>query len=135
MNTPPARPAAPVVNGLFLWTLLLLGYAGAIGFATVWLRHRISVTANSGKILEQRAVELQRSVNEVAAGIATAESPEQLQRQNIVLGIKLVRPREEQVIRVHDAVESRLAAKRLGPLLGANEGGGSGPASSASFPP
>jgi hypothetical protein len=109
-----------MLNGLFLLTLLLLAYVGAIGFATVWLRHRISVTANAGKVLEQRIVELQRSVNEVTAEIATAESPEQLQRQNIVLGLHLVRPREEQVFRVSDGVEPRLAAKRFGPLLGVN---------------
>jgi cell division protein FtsB len=108
------KPSRSVVNSLFVLTLFMLGYLGAIGFGTVWLRHRISVTANSNKVLEAQIIEAQRRVGEVVAEVATLQSPEQLLRQNTLLDLNLVRPREEQVVRVRDDVERRLTAKRYG---------------------
>jgi hypothetical protein len=110
-----------VVNGLFVVTLVMLAYLGAIGFGMVWLRHSISVSANNNRGLEQQIAELQREVNEVSAEIAYALSPEQLIRKNIDFGLNLVRPHEQQVFRVTVDVERRLATKRYGRFYTANE--------------
>lgn len=112
MRTSRRRPA-PVVNGLFVFTLVLLAYMGAIGFGMVWFRHQISVTANSNRDLEKQVREVQREVNEVAAEIAFELNPEQLIQKNAMFGLNLVRPHERQVFRVTDDVERRLAGKRF----------------------
>lgn len=108
---------ASVVNGLFLLTLVMLGYTGAIGFGTVWLRHQISVSANESKQLEQQIADLQRRLNETSAEIAFERSPEQLIRRNELLGLNLVRPTEDQVVRATGDVERRLAEKRFDRLF------------------
>jgi len=113
------KPAASSLNSVFLLTLVLLAYLGAIGFGVVWLRHNISVTANANKALELRTMEVQRRLAEVSAEVATATSPEQLLRQNAQLQLDLVQPREEQVKRPPGDVERLLAAKRLGRLFAA----------------
>jgi hypothetical protein len=118
---PNHRRPASVLNGLFVVTLVMLAYLGAIGFGMVWLRHQISVTANSNRGLEQQMIELQRDVNEVAAEIAYALNPEQLIQKNVIFGLNLVRPHEQQVFRVSVDVERRLATKRLGHYYTANE--------------
>ena len=115
------RRSASVVNGLFVVTLVMLAYLGAIGFGMVWLRHLISVSANSNRGLEQQIIELQREVNEVSAEIAYALNPEQLIKKNTMFGLHLVRPHEQQVVRVSLDVERRLATKRYGHYYTANE--------------
>ena len=62
-----------------------------------------------------------RRLDEATAEVAYAESPEQLLKQNAALGINLIRPREDQVIRAEDDVERRLAAKRFGQLFSTAE--------------
>lgn len=111
------RRSAPVVNGLFLGTLVLLAYLGAIGFGMVWFRHQISVAANANRGLEQQIVEVRRDVNEVGAEIAYALNPQQLIRKNAEFGLNLMRPRESQVRRVTEDVERRLASKRFQQLF------------------
>jgi hypothetical protein len=110
-----------VVNSLFLLTLFMLAYMAAIGFGTVWLRHEISITANTNKVLEAEIADAQRRLDETTAEVAFAESPEQLLKQNTALGIHLIRPREDQVIRASDDVERRLAAQRFGQLFSTTE--------------
>jgi hypothetical protein len=117
MKSDRKNPPVSVVNGLFLLTLVMLGYTGAIGFGTVWLRHQISVSANESKQLEQQIADLQRRLSETSAEIAVARSPEQLIRQNELLGLNLVRPTEEQVVRATGDVERRLAEKRFDQLF------------------
>ncbi|BET69555.1 hypothetical protein ASA1KI_44730 [Opitutales bacterium ASA1] len=112
-----SKPKGGVVNSLFLLTLFMLAYMAAIGFGTVWLRYEISVTANTNKGLESEIADVQRRLLEVGAQVAGAQSPEQLLRQNRELGINLVRPREDQVVRETEDVERRLAAKRFGLLF------------------
>jgi hypothetical protein len=111
------KPGPSALEGVFLLTMGLLAYLGAIGFGVVWLRHHISVTANAAKTVQVRAAEAQRRLAEVSAEIATAASPEQLLRRNEQLRLGLVQPREEQVKRPREDVERLLAAKRLGRLF------------------
>lgn len=109
-----------MVNSLFLLTLLMLAYAGVIGFGKVWMRHQVSVSANASKVLEQEIADVQRRLADLSAKIAVARGTDQLLRLNTQLGLNLVQPSEEQVIRTRDDVELRLAAKRFERLLSAN---------------
>ncbi|RME67778.1 MAG: hypothetical protein D6781_12480 [Verrucomicrobia bacterium] len=104
-------------GSVLLLTIALICYAGGIGFAAVWLRHEISVTANNIKVLEQKIADVQRRVDEAAAEVAEARSPENLIRLNQELGLNLVQPDERQVIRITENVERRLAAKRFDRLF------------------
>lgn len=106
------KTAASPVNRLFLATLLLLAFAGSIGFATVWLRHQISGVAESNRLLQARIVEVQRRTAEANAEIAGALNPEVLLTQNSNLRLGLAMPRDHQIVSVVDAVEVRLASKR-----------------------
>lgn len=124
MYATPNRPAS-LVNGLFVLTLCMLAYLGAIGFGTVWVRHEISVTANTNRLLEQQIIDVQRAVNETSAEIAYALNPDQLIQKNVTFGLHLVRPSEQQVFRITDDVERRLSAKRFSQFYTAQEGRGS----------
>jgi hypothetical protein len=106
-------PSAPAtLNRLIAFSLLLLLFAGSIGLGAVWVRQEISQTANRNRFLERRLADLGRRLDEVAAEIAVASSPEALQRQNELMRLGLVRPREEQVQRVDVSPELILVAKR-----------------------
>jgi hypothetical protein len=120
-----------MLNGLFLFTLGLLAYGGAIGFGMVWLRHQISVTANANSALDERIIRLEREFESVAAEVSTARSPERLLRKNEEFGLGLVRPREEQVRRVQVDVERQLAARRFDRTFAAGHEGVAGEAREA----
>ncbi len=100
-----------LLNRLLVITILFLVFAGSIGFATVWLRHQISVAANNNKMIELRLTDLQRRVSEVNAQVAVAVSMENLLSKNDDLNLGLMRPLEDQVVRIHEDVEMRLAKK------------------------
>ena len=120
MSAARAKSRASGTGALAVMTLLMVGYIGAIAFATVWLRHRISVAANASRALEVQMAEVQRKIDGVNADIARAESPAQLLVQNTALGLNLVRPNEQQIVRTSDDVERRLATKRFNQLLSTN---------------
>lgn len=120
MSAKHTKARSSSAGALALMTLLLVGYIGAIAFATVWLRHRISVAANASRALEVQMAEVQRKIDGVNADIARAESPAQLLAQNTALGLNLVRPGEQQIVRTSDDVERRLATKRFNQLLSRN---------------
>lgn len=119
MSTVSAKQRPAGAGALAVMTLLMVAYVGGIAFATVWLRHRISVAANASRALELQIAEVQRRIDGVNAEIAGAESPARLLEQNLVLGLNLVRPAEAQIVRTSDDVERRLAAKRFDRLLAA----------------
>ncbi len=117
MSKTQGRIRSAGTGALAIMTLLMVGYIGAIAFTTVWLRHRISVAANASRALEVQMAEVQRKIDGVNADIARAESPAQLLVQNTSLGLNLVRPGEQQIVRTSDDVERRLATKRFNQLL------------------
>lgn len=106
------RPAHTTLNRILLFSFILLVYAGAIGFGTVWLRHQIAVAADENKVIEQRIVEIERSLSEVDAELAACLSPEFLIMRNLELDLRLARPSESQIVRISDDVEIRLVTKR-----------------------
>jgi hypothetical protein len=105
-------PAHSLVNRLIALTLLLLVFAGSLGLGAVWFRQEISQTANRSRSLEGRIADVERRLDEVNAQVAAAVNPESLLRQNDVMRLGLVAPREIQVVRVAGSAELRLAAKR-----------------------
>ncbi len=106
------RPAHVALNRILFFSFVLLVFAGAIGFGTVWLRHQIAVAANENKVIEQGIVEIERSLSEVDAELAATLSPEFLILRNQELDLRLAPTSESQIVRISDDVEIRLATKR-----------------------
>ena len=86
---------------LLVAALVVLGAGGGLGFAIVDLRHKISVSANTARVLEQRVVETERRIAEVGGAIAAEQSPDVLARRNQALSLGLVPP-----VVVRDEIES-----------------------------
>ncbi len=108
------------INQLLVYTLVMICFSGSIGIGTVWLRQQIAQTANSIKQLQTRSVEVERRLAETDTLIASEQSPELLQRRNVDWNLGLVQPREQQVVRVNESVEQRLATKRNSELFSLN---------------
>lgn len=107
---------------LLFAALVVLGAGGSLGFAIVDLRHDISVSANTARVLEQRIAETERRIAEVGGAVAAEQSPEVLAARNQSLELGLLRPSDAQVVRVNGSVERRLAAKRNAEILAYGEG-------------
>jgi hypothetical protein len=99
------------VNQLLIYTLVMICFSGSIGLGTVWLRHQISVTANTARVLESRIAEIERHIAETNTQIAGEQSPDVLARRNREWALGLVPPQNTQVVRVTGSPEQRLAAK------------------------
>lgn len=119
MNT---KVSSAFATQLILAALVVLGAGGGLGFAIVDLRHDISVSANTARVLEQRIVETERRLAEVGGAIAGEQSPDVLAARNQSLGLGLVQPGEAQLVRVGGSMERRLAAKRNAEILADSEG-------------
>jgi hypothetical protein len=119
MNTRLPRAFA---TQLLVAALVVLGVGGGLGFAIVDLRHQISVSANTSRVLEQRVVETERRIAEVGGAIAAEQSPDALARRNQSLGLGLVPPVEARLVRVDESATTRLAAKRNAEIFAAENG-------------
>lgn len=120
-------PANALVNKLLALTLLLLVFAGTLGLGAVWVRQEIFQTANRSRVLQNRIADVERRLDEVNADVATALNPDALMRQNSVMRLGLIAPREQQVERVAISAELRLASKRSREIFAGS------PASTVSF--
>lgn len=107
-------------NRLLIATVMLLVFAGTIGLATVWLRHQVSEVAAANRNAQIRIADIDRRIAEANALVAASLSPDVLLRQNTRLHLGLVAPRENQIIRVDEEVEIRLASKRNAELYTTN---------------
>ncbi len=105
-------PANALVSKLLALTLLLLVFAGTLGLGAVWVRQEIFHTANRSRVLQGRIADIERRLDEVNADVATALNPDALMKQNQVMRLGLIAPREQQVERVAISPELRLASKR-----------------------
>jgi hypothetical protein len=119
MNTRLPRAFA---TQLLVAALVVLGAGGTLGFSIVDLRHKIAVSANTSRMLEQRSHEFERRIAEVGGFIAAEQSPDVLARRNQSLNLGLVAPVEARLIRVDESVTSRLAAKRNAEIFAAESG-------------
>ncbi len=100
------------VNQLLVYTLVLICTSGSAGLGVVWLRHQMSATAGLVQREEQRIRELERRIAETSAAIEEEQSPAVLAQRNQQWALGLVPVREEQVLRVSQDPELRLASKR-----------------------
>ncbi len=100
------------VNQMLVYALVLIGFGGSMGMGAVWLRHQMSVTAETNRRLESKIVATERLLVEKTAAIEQEQSPDVLKSRNQMWGLGLVPPTEPQVCRVREDVTSRLAAKR-----------------------
>ncbi len=108
------------VNQLLVYTLAMIVTSGSVGLGAVWLRYQIAATANHIKQTEARIDDCQRRLDETVTAIETEKSPDVLRHRDEELNLGLVEPKEMQVNRVEEDVESRLAAKHNRSLLTEN---------------
>lgn len=126
--------AAKLVNRLIAMVLFLLVFAGSLGLGAVWMRGEISRTANHSRALEGRITDVERRLDEVNAQVASAVNPDALLRQNGLMNLALVSPREIQVVRVPESPELRLAAKRNRDVFNLSTASVASPASASNRP-
>jgi hypothetical protein len=100
------------VNQLLIYTLVTICLSGSVGLASVWMQQQIATASNSIKQLETQAGELERRRGEINAEIATEQSPVRLDQRNKAWSLGLVQPSEQQIERVYESPERRLARKR-----------------------
>jgi len=100
------------VNQILAYSLVAIGAGGSIGLGSVWMRHQISIAANSSRAIEARIAEVERHSEEVRTAIAREQDDSVLLRRNQEWGIGLVRPLQDQVQAVTVDPMARLAAKR-----------------------
>ena len=109
MKPPPAHAH---INRLIALILLLLVFCGSLGLGAVWVRQNMSQTANRSRALVTKITDVERRLDEVNAEVASAVNPDALLRQNQVMRLALVTPREVQVVRIAGSPELNLATKR-----------------------
>ena len=102
------------VNQFVIYTLLTICFTGSIGLGTVWMRHRISITANANKVLEARLAELKRHLAETNTAIEIQQSPAVLRQRNASMNLGLSLP---EVQSVTESPTLRLVAKSSRALL------------------
>jgi hypothetical protein len=106
------------INQFMVYALVAICGSTSIGLGTVWMRHQISVEANSNKILEASIAELDRRIEETDAAISAEQDPAVLNRRNTEWRLGLVAPAETQVRRVTEDPVSRLAGIQNRKLFG-----------------
>lgn len=106
------------VNQLLVYTLVMIGFSGSIGLGTVWMRHQISVTANTNRILDARLAAVERHLAETTTAAESERDTHVLLRRNTEWRLGLVPPSQEQVVHVGEDPVMRLAAKRNRGLFG-----------------
>lgn len=100
------------VNQLLVYTLVMIGFSGTIGLGTVWMRHQISITANSTKQLAARIADVERHIAEATTAAETERDPNVLLRRNAEWKLGLVPPSQDQIVHVPEDPVTRLASKR-----------------------
>jgi len=118
------------VNQLLVYTLVMIGFSGSIGLGTVWMRHQISVTANSNKQLDARIAAVERHLAETITAAEGERDTQVLLRRNAEWKLGLVAPNQAQIVRLGEDPVMRLAAKRNAGLFG-----DSAPAAAAVYVP
>lgn len=100
------------VNQLLIYTLVMIGFSGSIGLGTVWVRHQISITANTTKQLALQIADVERRLAETTAAAESERDPNILLRRNTEWRLGLVPPSQEQIVHVAEDPVMKLAAKR-----------------------
>lgn len=116
------------VNQLLVYTLVMICFSGSIGLGTVWMRHQISATANSAKVLDSRCNEIERQINQMRAAVEREQDPAILKLRNDQWNLGLVQPAPQQIAYLAEDPVMRLAAKHNRDLFNND-----GPSATVSF--
>ena len=60
------------VHQLVVYSLATIVVGGGMGLGSVWMRHQISLTANTNRILESQIAEVRRHSEEIRTAVAEA---------------------------------------------------------------
>ncbi|MFM1851117.1 MAG: hypothetical protein RIS54_801 [Verrucomicrobiota bacterium] len=99
------------VNQLLVYTLVMFCFSGSIGLGTVWMRHQISLSANTAKVLEAKLTETERRINETRAAVERAQDPAMLKLLNDQWRLGLFPPEPQKTATIDVDPVMRLAAK------------------------
>ena len=99
------------VNQALLGLLVTIGFGGTVGLGTVWMRHQISVVADTNRALEQQYREVERHVAELSAAVESELSPDVLRTRNQTMQLGLVELTQAQINPVAVDPILRLAAR------------------------
>lgn len=82
------------VNQLLVGLLVTIGFGGSIGVGTVWMRHRVSVLADTNASLTKQLTEVERRILDVNARVEEAMGLDVLRTKNesMRLGLKEMSP-------------------------------------------
>ncbi|MDO8540940.1 MAG: hypothetical protein Q7S40_10935 [Opitutaceae bacterium] len=85
------------VNQFFVGLLVTLCFGGTVGLGTVWMRHQISITAKTNRMLLASIDELERHLAEKIALVESEQSPGNLRHRNEDFRLGLVAMSDPQV--------------------------------------
>ncbi len=104
------------VNQLVLCVLVTFAVAGSTGLGTVWMRNRISTTANANRALAAELARIERLIDERKTLIETEQAPEKLRALNATMQLGLVPMSDVHVEHVAESTTDRLG-QRAGQAL------------------
>ncbi|MEY4938743.1 MAG: hypothetical protein RIQ93_478 [Verrucomicrobiota bacterium] len=99
------------VNQVLVCLLVTIGFGGSIGLGTVWMRHQISITANSKRLLSAELAALKRLTEETNALVEVEQRPEVLRQRNADWRLGMAPVSEGQVAHVTEDLVRRLRAR------------------------
>jgi hypothetical protein len=105
------------VNQLLVWLLVTICSGGSIGLGTVWMRHQISITANTNRQLTDEIAKLERLIDARKSEVVREQAPAVLRQRNQLMRLGLVEVDDRRVIRVTEDPVQRLVARRNRELL------------------
>src|SRR3982751_4693810 len=99
-------------NSLLVFLLVTIGLGGSVGLGLVWMRHQISLAANSNRILVARIADVERHLAETKVLAAAEQDPDVLRQRNADLRLGLAPVSDAQVVRVNVDPVRALAERR-----------------------
>lgn len=96
---------------LLIGLLATIGFGGSVGVGTVWMRHQVSVLADTNRDLEQQYREVERRLDDVRAQVESELSPDVLRARNQSMHLGLVELTEVPIDTVPFDPIPRLVAK------------------------
>ncbi len=96
---------------LLIGLLATIGFGGSVGLGTVWMRHQVSVLADTNRDLEQQYREVERRLDDVRAQVESELSPDVLRARNQSMHLGLVELTEVPIDTVPFDPIPRLVAK------------------------
>ena len=99
------------VNQLLACLLVTICFGGSVGVGLVWMRHQISITANTNRVLATRLREVERHIMESKTRVESAQSPDALRHLNADFRLGLVPKSDGQVLHVEGDPVQRLMTR------------------------